>query len=355
MIELNIDEIEVGLPKFQWLIGRMSDGEFREKHWDIFKQLALEGLHDKEAHLDHLENLYEKYLFLPILVEKYIDNAGKTRYKIRDGHRRLAVLGGKKKSSKVKCELARKWPIKSEWEFGRLVDLKIECGMIEDIFPQKPMVRGEPPYHMWFIEDGKRKHIDSFLVFSDCKIPYILKSSNSFEARGDKYKPIKNRRHQEFLVGFGKHEPIAQRYGTHPLNSYLVGHFASGPNAEKDPMVKQFGRFVRIQQYFLSGHWGKPVPRYKYNGIPTIKKQIIQNNHALPLLFKLGILKEETQIYFADQSADKPCEIHQYFKLFKGKDCLIKYYKWLPTYFRECRSDHFNIPIEDVIKWIPKI
>ena len=352
-MQIEIDRIEVGIPKFQWLLGRMSDLEFKKDHWDIYCILASEG-YDKESYLDELDERYGKYLFLPILVEQYQDPEGNPRFKIKDGHRRLAVLSQRRGKSKVECELYQNGWTKEHWEYGRLIDLKLEAGMIEDIFPQKPTIKGDPPYNMWFIEEGKRKHIDSFLIHALYKIPYILKNSTGFEARGDNYIPVKYPRHQELLLGFGKHEPIAKKYGTHPLNSYLVGHFASGPNADLDPLVQEYGRFVRIQQYFLSGCWGKPVLHYKHNGIPTVKEQIYQNNYGVQLLFKLGILKEDTLIYFADQSADKPCEMHKYFNLFKGKDCLEEYYEWLPTYFRECRSDHFNMPIEDVIKMIPK-
>ena len=70
---MEIDKIEVEIPKFQWLLGRMSDKEFKEKHWDVYSKLALAG-YDREAYLDELEQLYSKYLFLPILVEAYQDS-----------------------------------------------------------------------------------------------------------------------------------------------------------------------------------------------------------------------------------------------------------------------------------------
>jgi len=131
---------------------------------------------------------------------------------------------------------------------------------------------------------------------------------------------------------------------------YLVGHLPCGPDIFKDQTYARFGRYVLIQQYFRGGCWGQDVPGYPYNGYPTVKEQIMQNNRAIPLLFKLGILKEDTQIYFSDQSADKPCPFDDYFKLFKGEDCLERYYDWLANYFRKWRSDHFNVPIEEVIE-----
>ena len=224
---------------------------------------------------------------------------------------------------------------------------------IKDIIPQKDLVHGFPPYDMYFLVDGEKKYIDSFLIATGLEVPYILMHSDSYEARGDNFVKHRHQRPYELLLGIGKHEPIAKKWGTYPLDGYLVGHFACGPNADIDPLVKQFGRFVRIQQYFRGGYWGKDVPGYEYNGFPTVKEQIEQNNIAIPILFKLGILKEDTQVYFADQSADKPCPIHQYFKLFKGKDVLQQYYKWLPIYLRTCRANDFNVPIEEVIKWIP--
>ena len=191
---IDIDKIDVGLPLFRWLLGRMDDEEFRDKHGDLFSQLLKEGFLNRDDYLKHLDNIYEKYLELPILVEKYIDSENNTRYKIKDGHRRLSVIGGKRKNKTISCELWQEGWGKEEWEFGRLLDIKIQKGIINDMFPQKTMIKGDSPYNLWFIEDGKRKHIDSFLVYTGCQIPHIIKSSSKHEARGDNYNPKRDRR-----------------------------------------------------------------------------------------------------------------------------------------------------------------
>jgi len=351
---IDVGDIDVGIPKFQWLMGRMEDDEFRSKHGDVYAKLSEQGFTSRASLLDFLEEMYEKYLSLPILVEEYVNQGGEVRYRLRDGYRRLTVLAMRRGVAKVRCELYRNGMTKRDWEFGRLIDLKLEMGMIEDLFPQKPQVRGEAPFNLWFEEGGEKSYIDSFMISTGFKVPYILKSYEGFEARGDDFEG-EWKQEIEFLVGVGKHEPIAKALGTHPFNTYLVGHFACGPNAERDPLVRSHGRFVRIQQYFRAGYWGRDVPNYKHNGVPTVKEQLAQNDIAIPILFKLGILKLDTKIYFADQSADKPCPLEQYFKLFQGEDCLRQYYRWLPTYFRNCRAGHFRVPVEEVVKCIPKI
>lgn len=351
MIELNIDEIEVGLPIFNWLLGKMSDDEFWDKHGDLYSQLVKDGHSTKEEYLEHLEKFYEKYLFIPILVEKYTDQTGNIRYKMRDGRRRLSVLN-KKGCTRIKCVLWQPGWTKKHWEYGRLLDIQKEKGIIDEIIISKEEVHGEFTSDAHFLEKGEKKYLSSFLVHTGVAIPYILDRSDSHKARGDDWKKTKPPKQYEFLAGIGKHHVLAENLGSHPLNMYLVGHLPCGPEIFKDPSYARFGRYVLIQQYFRGGCWGHDVPGYPYNGYATVKEQIMQNNRAIPLLFKLGILKEDTQIYFSDQSADKPCSFDDYFKLFKGEDCLERYYEWLANYFRKWRSDHFNVPIEEVIDCI---
>jgi len=190
MIELNIDEIEVGIPKFNWLLGRMSDDEFFDKYWDLYIELVKDGQSSKEEYLEHLEKVYEKYLFLPILVEKYSDQQGKTRYKMRDGRRRLSVIN-KRGLTKVKCELWQPGWTKNHWEYGRLLDLQKEKGIIDEIIISKEEIHGEFPSDASFLENGEKKYLNSFLVNTGVVIPYILDRSDSHKARGDEWKKMK--------------------------------------------------------------------------------------------------------------------------------------------------------------------
>ena len=351
-MRIPIESIDVGIPKFQWVLGRMSDEVFKAKHGDVYDKLRQDGFPDREAYLDSLEKRSGRYLGLPVLVEK--TDSG---YRLRDGYHRLAVLAMRRGATEVEAELWRPGWTKKEWECGRLVELLIETGLKLDIVPQTPLIHGDPPYDMELFEEGKATYIDSFMISTGYQVPYILKRADSFEARGDEFTGEWIEK-IELLLGQGKHEPILKRWGSQPFNTYLVGHFASGPNAEKDPLVQQYGRFVRIQQYFRAGYWGQDVEGYPDNRKPTVKEQLDQNDIGVPILFMLGALKPGTRVYFADQSADKPCPLNQYFKLFQGKDgydLLRQYYAWLPTYLRTCRSTDFNRSIEEVIKCIPSI
>lgn len=350
-MDIDIDKIEVGLPLFRWLLGRMSDIEFRENHWDLCRIIIKEGHPTREDYISHFSKRYEKYLDLPILIERYIDETGLTRYKIRDGRRRLSVLNARG-INRINCELWQKGWTKIHWEYGRLLELQSEKGMLNDIIFSNEEIHGEFPNDAYFIRQNEKKYLSSFLVHTGVQVPHILNKSDSHLARGDLWKKTVEPRTYEFIVGIGKHNIMAENLGSHPINMYLVGHLPCGPDIFKDPSYARFGRYVLIQQYFRGGYWGFDVPGYPYNGYPTVKEQIMQNNRAIPLLFKLGILKKDTNIYFKDQSADKPCPFDDYFKLFKGENCLEQYYDWLINYFRKWRSDHFNVPIEEVIECI---
>ena len=348
-MQIDIDKIEVELPLFRWLLGRMSDIEFRDKHGDLFHILMQEGYFTREEYLSHLDKTHQKYLELPILIERYIDETGLTRYKIRDGRRRLSVINARG-AKRINYILWQTGWTKIHWEYGHLLDLQAERGMLNDIILSTEEIHGDFPSDAYFIRNGEKAYLSSFLVHTGVKVPYIINNSNSHHARGDSWEKTRKPKAYEFITGIGKHQPMADKLGSHPINMYLVGHLPCGPDIFKDPTYARFGRYVLIQQYFRGGSWGFDVPGYPYNGYSTVKEQIMQNNRAIPLLFKLGILKNDTNIYFQDQSADKPCAFDDYFKLFKGENCLEEYYDWLSFYFRKWRSDHFIEPIDNVIE-----
>jgi len=135
-------------------------------------------------------------------------------------------------------------------------------------------------------------------------------------------------------------------WGTQPLNNYLRGHFAIW-----DVGTYAWHRntqFVLIQQYFKGGWWGKGDNSKQI----VIKEQLQQNKVGVPLLIELGVIKDDTAVYFMDQS--KPEEEIPHgndpFRLFSGKKCLEEYLHWLPEYLREWRPDDFDMNIETVIE-----
>lgn len=146
----------------------------------------------------------------------------------------------------------------------------------------------------------------------------------------------------EYVFGsVRKHGAIHRLWGTQPLKTYIRGHFA----------VKGIGtyakhrgtQFVLIQQYFKSGFWGDG------NRI-VIREQLRQDNVAIPILVEAGIIKDDTPVYFYDQSKPGKEIDGDPFRLFYGKDCLEQYKKWLPEYLRWCRANDFGADIEEVIE-----
>lgn len=199
--------------------------------------------------------------------------------------------------------------------------------------------------------EGKTVRVFAWMISTGVKVPYIIldwRKVNRIIALGDDFKGEWVPR-IEFLVGEASHGDIAKTYGTQPLNSYLRGHFS----VERGPPPWE----IVVQQYFVAGCWGGHPPGVHWAGTPTVKEQFAQNAVGIPTLIELGILKNDTTVYFKDQS--KVYEIgtpnEWYDKRVRGKDCLKKYYQWLPTYLRKLRREDFNVPIEEVIACIPQV
>ena len=53
--KIAIENIQVGLPLFLWLLDRMDDDYFKDEHWDIYGTLCDSGFYSKESYLNFLE------------------------------------------------------------------------------------------------------------------------------------------------------------------------------------------------------------------------------------------------------------------------------------------------------------
>jgi len=342
-MRVDIDDIDIGIPKFQWLMGRLSTEDFQEKDRSIHK-ILMEEHGSKEALLSFLDKKYDPFLDMPVLIElRRVD--GKIRFNLLDGYHRLAVLAYREETEAPVMFRHQGWG-KQEWESGVLhacVVAKIRMGLkLEPEIPQQDYLHGESPFNL-YLHGGpyeEKLEADSFLVSTGVRVPHIVLSMDNTECRGDDFEGPWDFR-IEILFGKGKHRPILATWGSQPFNSYLVGHF--------DHLHKR----VMIQQYFRGGNWGFDVPNFDDNGVCTVREQIAQDEVAIPILYETGILKVDTPIYYADQSTDKPGALEDYFQLFTGLDSLEQYLQWLPTYLKKCRSNHFKIPIEEVIQCVP--
>ncbi len=207
--------------------------------------------------------------------------------------------------------------------------------------------------------NGEKTGVWAWCISTGVKIPYMFKwrmgkegdplewkdwkEGNPLIALGDDFVGEWHPQF-EFIVGKQHHHVLVNAYGTQPKNTYLYGHF-SWPPAPPN---------VIVQQYFLAGCWGFAPPSLPWAGTPTVKEQVKQNNVGIPLLFDLGILRSDVEVVFSDQSKVEPMLRDQRtFKGKDGKDLLRQYYPYLKNYLKDARAKDFNIPIEEVVEWIP--
>jgi len=218
-------------------------------------------------------------------------------------------------------------------------------------------VEGEPPFNLRFTnhkilpQKWRNTRITVWMVSTKIPIPHVKfgpwKLYPFYWNRPEipekwlsgEWKP----RYELLFGSVRKHGVIHRMWGTQPINTYVRGHFALfgiGTYAES-----RGTQFVLIQQYFKGGWWGDG------NEI-VIREQLQQDEVAIPLLIEAGIIKDDTPVYFMDQSKPETEIPHgkDPFRLFYGKNCLEEYKKWLPTYLREWRANDFGMDIEEVIE-----
>jgi len=341
--DIDVDLIDVGDPTFEWFLDRLGDKVMEDR----FKRLYSKTLYDKEERLDWFEEQYAVFLHVPILVKEVMIN-GEKRYELRDGYHRLAVLVKRKGKKRVKAQIWQPWMTDEDW-WNRTRKLILDSVYI----PQAKYLLGEKPFNLCL--EGSPHYngpVYSFMISTGVKVPYIMKNWKSLgrvEARGDRFKGHWIPR-IELILGEGNHELMMERWGTQPLNTYLVGHFCCGPHIHGNALALKIGSFAQIQQYYRSGYWGHDPPNHP-QAVPTLREQLTQDLIGVPLLYDLGILTDETKIYFADQSRNAPLPAEEA-KIFKGRDGLREYFKWIPTYVKKRKRD-FNKPIEEVLSCLP--
>lgn len=233
-------------------------------------------------------------------------------------------------------------------------------------FPQRQEIEGEPPFGLRFRKQSPDCRFESNRVLTwmiSTMIPLKDVSYKGTDTYGEPSYPFywdcpESRQWSPRIeVLFGgcdviKHGCAHKRWGTQPLNTYLRGHFCHKPigNDLRTGWARanEVGEHVLVQQYFKSGWWGK----FGDTSRIIIREQLEQNFAAFPLIKQFGIIKDDTQVVFWDQSkhvselpfGDDP------FKLFLGKELPEAYHRWLPEYLRHYRSKDFSIPIEEVIE-----
>ncbi len=230
--------------------------------------------------------------------------------------------------------------------------------MVEIVFPQRDHVKGGLPFNAIFDDkemyphpkgapEGESNRVMVWMVSTKIPLLGVIYKEDMplYPFYWDGPETPEWIPRFEFLVETRKHGAIHRRWGTQPLNTYLRGHFCLKPMQGYGWVrAGAVGEFVLVQQYFKSGWWG--------NGSRiVIAEQIEQNKVGIPLLRQLGVLKQDTNVYFMDQSKPEG-EIrfgHDPFRLFRANGLLEAYHKWLPKYLREWRSGDFGMPIDEVI------
>ena len=341
---VDLDAVAVGVPKFQWLLDRLDTAAFRAVDPDVYDALMAE-FGSKERLVADIADRYAAFTDLPLLVE--IHPGHDYRFNLLDGYHRMVALTHAGATQAYALFRHEGWG-KQEWENGVLHALtvaKMRLGATIHVdIPQQSYLHGEAPFDL-VLDGGPYEapvEVDSFLISTGIRVPYIAVKGDGVACRGDDFTGSWSFR-LEYLVGNGDHHAIMAAWGTQPFNSYLVGHF------------DHLNRRVMVQQYFRGGYWGADVPGAPYNGASTVREQIAQDEVGVPLLYDLGAIKRDTPVYYADQSADKPCALEDYFHLFTGWDSLRQYLAWLPGYLSTCRASHFTVPIAEVIAAIPEV